>query len=126
MTMPRKGSRPIVVEGQPYRWRVRRKPTLGQVEGFSPLSISVECLTKPHTAPGSVLLLDTERGRFDAWYVPNDRSLPVLASKAATPREVADGIREALKKGWRPNCPGGTFHLEIGRPRKDADTGTAQ
>ena len=41
VTIPRKGSRPLTVDGVPYRWSVRSRPTCSQGIGQSPLSFAV-------------------------------------------------------------------------------------
>src|SRR5690606_2957094 len=52
MSMPKTGSRRIVVDGTPFRWRVRSRPTYCQGNAWSPLTVAVE-----REAGGAVLVL---------------------------------------------------------------------
>ncbi|TMR88031.1 hypothetical protein EJK15_68485 [Nonomuraea basaltis] len=42
MAIPKKGSRHITVDGAVLRWRVRRKPTYCQGNGWGPMTFAVE------------------------------------------------------------------------------------
>jgi hypothetical protein len=100
MSLSRKGSRPITVDGTRYRWYVRRKPSYGQGLAQSNLTVAVE-LDAP--ARGSVLVVDVGQPRPDNW----------LGRPAAvvTPRDVAEFVREARRAGWRPEAAGSPFTL---------------
>jgi hypothetical protein len=44
MSLVRKGSREITVDGRRFRWSVRGKPTCSQSNAWSPLSFAVEAV----------------------------------------------------------------------------------
>jgi hypothetical protein len=47
MTLVRKGSRRIVVDGTVYRWRLRGRPTYNQGLAWSPCTFAVEYADTP-------------------------------------------------------------------------------
>ncbi|MEU8636747.1 hypothetical protein AB0C38_31635 [Amycolatopsis sp. NPDC048633] len=87
MTLARKGSRLITVDGTDYRWTVRPKPTYTQGLG-STMTFAVELAERP----GATLVVDTGRPRPDNWLH--------LATEPVRPAEVADGVRAALARGF--------------------------
>lgn len=104
MSMPRKGSRRIVVDGRSFRWRVRSQPTYCQANAWSPLTVAVE-----HEPRGAVLVLVFAGARPDNW---------IGASMSiATPASVAAAIRASLCAGWDVDGLGGQvfFHVATGR-----------
>lgn len=62
MSIAKKGARSIVVDGTPFRWRVRSKPTYSQALADSPLTVAVE-----HEGGESVLVLVFDAARPDNW-----------------------------------------------------------
>jgi hypothetical protein len=102
MAMRKAGSRPLVVDGQRYRWRVRRSPTYSQGAYATALTFSVE-----REDGSSVLLVRTAGPRPDNW-LNRPGSL-------VTPAVVADAIRAALGAGWRPMEPGPAFEFAVAR-----------
>ncbi|MEV4833184.1 hypothetical protein AB0K05_01585 [Nonomuraea sp. NPDC049486] len=42
MAIPKKYARPVTVDGTAFRWRVRRKPTYCQGNGWGPMAFAVE------------------------------------------------------------------------------------
>lgn len=104
MSMPKKGSRRLVVEGAPFRWRVRARPTYSQGLGWSPLTVGVEA-----EPGGVVLVLVFGAARPDNW-VGEPASI-------ATPAAVEDGIRRALDAGWIPDQPGAPTFFEMATGR---------
>ena len=98
MALAVKGSRPIVVDGVAYRWKVRRKSSYTQMLGHSNLTFAVE---RPGVS-GQVLMVDTGRIRADAALFPD-------YDAAVTPSRVAEAIRAALVAGWAPEKPGSPF-----------------
>src|SRR5690349_21287928 len=62
-----KGSRSIVVDGLPYRWKVRHKPSYAQLLGNSDLVFAVE----RSDISGQVLVVDTGQVRADAALLPD-------------------------------------------------------
>jgi hypothetical protein len=101
MTMPRKGSRLITVDGTTYRWAVRPKPTYCQGLDWGPLTFAVE----QADTPGQVLSVATRSPRLDNWL-----SLP---GKPVTPRIVEQSVRTALATGWEPDRSDGAFRLSL-------------
>ncbi|GAA3440762.1 hypothetical protein [Planomonospora venezuelensis] len=99
--IPKKGSRLITVDGDAYRWRIRRKPTYCQGNGWGPLTFSVEAAGRP----GRVLLVALPFARPDAWL--GERTTTVR------PALVAAIIRTALERGWDPQRAGSTFTLDL-------------
>lgn len=101
MTIPKKGSRPITVDGQDYRWFVRRKPTEGAGSGSNPLTVAVSS-----DVPRSASLLVT---------LATNRPDASLHSEvtAVTPGDVAELIRVAIRHGWDPAKPGSAFRIDV-------------
>ncbi|MEH0829250.1 MULTISPECIES: hypothetical protein [unclassified Micromonospora] len=103
MALNKRGSRPIVVDGNRYRWLVRRKPTYSQGLTWSPLSFAVERADLPDCA---TLVVQLASPRPDNWI--NAAASPVL------PSVVASAIRQALERGWQPERPGSPFMPNLG------------
>ncbi|MEU1878564.1 hypothetical protein ABZ470_14730 [Streptosporangium sp. NPDC020072] len=101
MTMPRKGSRLIGVDGTAFRWRIRHKPTYHQGNGWSPLTVTVERAAEP----GCVLVVSLPCARPDNWL--GERTI------AVRPALVAGCVRRAIEQGWNPGRPGSAFTLTI-------------
>ena len=87
MTLPRKGSRLITVDGTDYRWTIRHKSTYAQGLGAT-MTFAVELAEQP----GATLVVDTGRPRPDNWLYP--------AAEPVRPAEVAAGVRAALARGF--------------------------
>ncbi|MGS2640880.1 hypothetical protein [Streptosporangium sp. G12] len=101
MTIPKKGSRLISVDGIAYRWRIRHKPTYCQANSWGPLTYAVE----PAEGRGRVLLVELPCSRPDAWY--GERTMTVR------PALVAATIRRALDRGWDPSQAGSAFTINL-------------
>ncbi|MFI6452490.1 hypothetical protein ACIBF6_13110 [Streptosporangium amethystogenes] len=101
MAIPKKGSRLITVDGVIYRWRIRRKPTYCQGNGWGPLTFAVESAEKP----GRVLLVALPFARPDAWL--GERTM------AVRPALVTAIIGTALDRGWDPQQKGNAFTLDL-------------
>jgi hypothetical protein len=101
VAIPKKGSRPITVDGRSYRWRIRGRPTYSQANGWAALSIAVST----DVPSSSTLVAKLTRNRPDAWINPD--GTPV------TPGDVASVIRHAIKVGWRPGEPGKQLNLSV-------------
>lgn len=91
--MPRKGSRPIHVEGADYRWRVRP----GSVNR---LTVSVESADG-----GRTLVLVFDLPPLDIWLGE--------AGAVARPADVAAAIAAATKAGWDPRSKGGPVFYQL-------------
>jgi len=97
MTIPKKGSRQITVEGQVYRWLIKSKPTYAQ-----------ECLEAPMTAA-----VDLVEGGGTTLYITFPFSRPdglYRTQISITPQVIRDCIQAALAQGWQPNNEGGAFY----------------
>ena len=101
MALTRKGSRRIVVDHIAYRWRVRRKPTYCQSNGWGPQSYAVE----HETQPGTTLVVETGQAHPGNWFN--------LTSGPIRPADVAKTIRKARALGWTPQTPGSPFLLRL-------------
>jgi hypothetical protein len=99
MSIPKKGSRTIVVHGTTYRWLIRSKPTYAQALAQSPLSFAAEL----ESLGQSSLVVNTSVSRPDAWIEPSGVSI--------TPNTVVRAIRRALQLGWQPEKSGNPFTL---------------
>ncbi|ADP84369.1 hypothetical protein FraEuI1c_6385 [Pseudofrankia inefficax] len=104
MALNKRGSRLIVVDGDHYRWIVRRKPTYCQGNAWTPLSFAVERANPPGR---TALVVRLATPRLDNWLMAP--AAPLL------PSAVASAIRQALEHGWRPSAPGSPFVLDLGR-----------
>lgn len=101
MALSKKGSRRVIVDGEQYTWKVRRRPTYDQGLAHGPLTFTAE----KSGATGSILVVDTKAARPDNW---------VLApSMTITPAYVAESIREAIKRGWLAEQKSSPFNLEF-------------
>ena len=101
MAMMKKGSRAIVVDDMPYRWRVRGRETDAQRSGDTNLHVVVEPIVegKGVYCP---LDVDTSTPRPE----PGE---PV----SVMPAVVGAYIRLALARGWKPTEPGKPFALVV-------------
>lgn len=108
MTMPRKGTRRITVDGAAYRWRHRSR-TRGYSAGAHALTFAVE----REDAPGRLLSVTlADRAPM------GDPCCPGCAADTAdaepiTPSRVAASIRAALADGWDPRGPAGVHRLDM-------------
>src|SRR5688572_10635450 len=101
MSIPRKGSRLIVVDDVRYRWRVRQRATYTQAVLGHTLTVAVEIADDARCT----LVADLSRAHPANWF--GDPSAPV------TPAEVAELIRKAIAGGWEPTSPGGAFKISV-------------
>ncbi|MEV0582729.1 hypothetical protein [Nonomuraea sp. NPDC050310] len=100
MTMPKRGSRPITVDGVVYRWRVP-KWSRGVDGGWKQLSFTVQRADEP----GGVLVVTLPCARPDNSH--GERTIvvrPVLVSAC---------IRRALGQGWAAHARGAAFRLTV-------------
>ncbi|WP_293151588.1 MULTISPECIES: hypothetical protein [unclassified Microcoleus] len=103
MSIPKKGTRKIIVDGEPFIWLIRRQPTYTQ-ECFhgGNLHVAVDGVAKL----GSVLVVITDRPHPQC-VVRKQEVKPV------TPSDVAQWIRQAMQLGWQPRLSGITFRVQI-------------
>jgi hypothetical protein len=100
MALVRKGSRQIVVDGTPYRWRLRGRPTYFQGLAWSPCTFAVERAD----TPGMMLVATTNQPHPSNWI--GREAEPVV------PSGVAVAVQLALSEGWTPTVQGSAFHLD--------------
>lgn len=103
MSIPKKGTRKIIVDGEAFIWFIRRKPTYTQ-ECFhgGNLHVAVDSVAKP----GSVLVIMTDR--------PHPQGLVRKQEvKPVTPSDVAQWIRQAVQLGWQPMRSGIPFNVQM-------------
>ena len=97
MSITKKGSRRIVVDGTVYRWMIRRKPSRGQADYAEPLTFAVV----QENIRGSLLHVKMNAARYDIMHdVPHS---------VVSPKTVAAAICKALTAGWQSGYGGGTF-----------------
>ena len=102
MPISKKGTRKIIVDGEPFIWLIRRQATNMQADyGCGNLHVAVQHAQEP----GSVLVILTDRPHPQCWGTNEVR--PV------TPSDAAQWIRQAMQFGWQPQLPGITFEVRI-------------
>lgn len=101
MSLVRKGSRLIVVDGDTYRWRIRHKPSYSQGNGWTPLTFAVQ----DAATPGTILVVQPGQPHPGNWL-----GLPTTPVR---PADVAKAIRIARVQGWAPRANGSPFVLEL-------------
>jgi hypothetical protein len=101
MTLTRRGSRHIVVDGTTYRWRLRRRPTYAQALLWTPCTFAVEHAD----GGGTTLVVTTAHAHPSNWLGRESRPVP--------PSDVTQAIEQALREGWTPTSPGSPFHLDF-------------
>ena len=104
MALPIKGTRRVSVDGEQYRWLIRKRPTYCQAAFASPMTIAVQCVQHPERT----LVITTTVPRSDNWL---DKAAERFVS--VTPFHVAEAIRQARGAGWRPEIPGSAFKLQF-------------
>lgn len=104
MSIARKGSRRIVVDGVTYRWAIRSRPTYAQALDWSPMTVAIV----DDGLPGTTLVVTFDVPRPDNWL--HRRSAPV------TPATIERAIRAALSQGWRAAEKGSPFALALALP----------
>jgi hypothetical protein len=101
MAIPKKGSRPITVDGSDYRWLIRRKPTYVQGNGWTPMTLAISAAFPRATS----LVVTLATNRPDAWVGAE--------VNAITPHNVAALIRLGIARGWNPATPGGQLQMDV-------------
>ena len=106
MAIRKTGSRRIVVDGVPYRWRVRHRGTYSQTDyGIGTLALAVESAD----AAGSVLVVMTDFPHPHDVFTSPEQVRPVR------PANVAGWVREAIEAGCAPAEPGPQFFFRSAR-----------
>jgi hypothetical protein len=105
VTLVKKGSRYLDIDGITYRWRLRGRPTYSQGNCWGNMTFAVELAEEP----GATLVVDTGRPHTANWL-----NAP---TGAVLPTEVARAVRKALAMGWRPGHRGSAFKLDLSAQR---------
>lgn len=103
MTAPRRGQRPLVVDGVAYEWRIRKRPTYTQAVHSTPMVIAIQARAE---GPRQVLVVNLIVSRPDNWIATHQTGI--------TPAMVCDIVRRALDAGWSPLGGGPAFRLDHG------------
>jgi hypothetical protein len=101
MTLRAKGSRSITIDGVPYTWSVRGRPSYAQGIGQSNLAVAVQRVD----APQCVLRIVLPVPRPDNWLR--------LPRHGVKPGDLARWVPMALGRGWSPGTPGPAFELRL-------------
>lgn len=128
MSIPKKGTRKIIVDREPFIWLIRRQATNTQADyGCGNLHVAVQHAEKQ----GSVLVIITDRPHPQGWSETNCEWIPVKPRdgappevrvweiistqevKPVTPSDAAQWIQQAVQLGWQPPLPGITFKVRI-------------
>ncbi len=128
MSIPKKGTRKIIVDGEAFIWLIRRQATNTQAEsGCGHLDVAVEHAEQP----GSVLVILTDRPHPQGGSQTNCEFIPVKPPdglpqevkvwqiistqevKPVRPSDVAQSIRQGVRLGWQPQRSGITFNVQI-------------
>ncbi|MGF1343735.1 hypothetical protein ACQSMD_27075 [Streptomyces flavovirens] len=89
MTLNKKGSRRITVDGIEYRWRIRRKPSYMRGLDWTPMTYAVEAASG--SQPGTTLIVTSGQARPSNWVG--------VETEPIRPAHVAASIREARDQG---------------------------
>ncbi|MCC5646588.1 hypothetical protein LC607_27470 [Nostoc sp. CHAB 5824] len=127
MSIPKKGTRKIIVDREPFIWLIRRQATNVQADdpdGY--LHVAVEHATEA----GSVLVILTDRLHPQGYSLINSELVPIQLQGASgevrawriepryeitavTPKDVALWIKQAMEIGWLPKKSGMTFKVSV-------------
>ncbi|CBN59065.1 MULTISPECIES: hypothetical protein [Kamptonema] len=127
MSIPKKGARKIVVEGETFIWLIRKQAANMQAENLEgslhvavehaqePGSVLVIVTDRPHPQRYSLvyselvpLQLQNESGKIQAWTIERR-----YAINPVRPSDVALWIQQALQIGWLPKKSGTTFKVKV-------------
>lgn len=95
MTLPKRGSRRIVVDGVVYVWSIRRKVTYSDIQselGDPSTGARIRVNVERVDGSGSVLVVTTPFSRRSG--------VSELPMESVRPAHVAGYIREAVARGW--------------------------
>lgn len=99
MSLPKKGSRQLIIGNQTYLWYIRRKPTYMQDVFNCPWAMAIQLAG----VDGTVLLVEFNLSRPDNIISPHQTSI--------TPALVSHIINQALHAGWQPKLPGSAYRF---------------
>ena len=92
MSIPKKGSRKIIVGEYEFSWLIRSKPTYSQACLGAEMTAVVELVE----LRGSILRITFPFSRPDASFK--------LKSDSVTPSMVEQSIKNAISQGWNPKA----------------------
>lgn len=110
MAISGRGLRRILVDGVPYRWKLPRRLTESQQDGWPGIMVLV---LSAEPARAVLRLVFAQRHHPDGGC--GHLGTPVL------PSDVAAGIRKALTAGWQPQQRASSFTLRIVEPKAEPD-----
>ncbi|MDT0584361.1 hypothetical protein [Brumicola blandensis] len=90
MSLPKKGSRKISVDGQDYRWSIRSKPTYSEGAFACGMTAAAEL----YDSPVSTLLIVFDAPRPDNWLLQDGKNI--------TPKMIEASIKASIEDGWKP------------------------
>ncbi|BBD62167.1 hypothetical protein NIES2109_50050 [Nostoc sp. HK-01] len=100
MSIPKKGTRKILVDGETFIWLIRRQATNCQVDyPDGHIHVAVAHASEP----GSVLGVITDKLHSQGFILT-----PI---QTVTPKDVAKWIKQAIQLGWIPKKSGRTFQV---------------
>ena len=99
MSLPKKGSRKLIIGNQTYLWNIRRKPTYMQDIFNCSWTMAVQLAG----VEGTVLLVKFNLSRPDNIISPHQTGI--------TPALVSQIINQALQAGWQPQLPGAAYRF---------------
>ncbi|MDZ8054575.1 MAG: hypothetical protein RMX68_008455 [Aulosira sp. ZfuVER01] len=100
MSIPKRGTRKIVVDGEPFIWLIRRQATNSQADyGCGYIHVAVEHAQ----VPGSVLVIYTDKPHPQNW---------IAEVKPVKPSDAARWILQAIQAGWKPKILGAPFVVQ--------------
>lgn len=94
----------VDVDGQTYRWELRREPQWCTTDGWQGMLVSVAL----DGGNGKEALL-----QFPAPKWGKRRSTPHRQRPQVQITQVAEAIRSALAVGWEPDTRGKAFHIDL-------------
>ncbi|MBO2008168.1 hypothetical protein [Hymenobacter negativus] len=102
MSIPKKGTRKIVVGGEHYLWLIRRKATYLQADyGDGCLHVAIELAEEP----GTTLVVHTDRKHPKDW--GTNEVMPVI------PSDISQWILQALELDWKPQESGPQLSVRV-------------
>ncbi len=108
MSIPKKGSRKIAVDGEPFVWYIRKK-----VQWYYPdvtLNVAVEHAEKL----GATLAINTDRFHPECCLtIVSSNNKRKLLRKPVRPSDVARWIRQGIDAGWQPRRSGKPFQVKV-------------
>jgi len=108
MTLSRKGSRRIVIDGISYRWLIRRRATWSDIHieiANMPDGVPLRVAIEQEHAQGTLLIVTSNQPRLTKYRM-------VETAGVVRPSDVERWIRDARAAGWDPAKPGPVLYRE--------------